>query len=63
MYVDNSFFSMFSFKSIDGNITYALKNTQEVVLSLEMAKKYFADINPVDEILNIGDEGGELKTI
>lgn len=61
MYVDNSFFTMFTFKSIYGDITDALKNKQEVVLSDEMAEKYFGDINPVGEILNIGDEGGELK--
>ncbi|RYU91252.1 FtsX-like permease family protein [Mucilaginibacter terrigena] len=38
-----AFFKIFDFKLLDGNITTALKNPNEVILSREMADKYFGN--------------------
>lgn len=62
--VDSGFFEMFSFKIIAGTRGEIFRNPSEVVLTPEIAKKYFGDENPIGKVmvLNIGgyqDVGGE----
>jgi len=45
--VDSCFFSMFSFPFISGNPETALKSPNSVVISEEMAEKYFGQDNPL----------------
>jgi putative ABC transport system permease protein len=51
--VDPSFFKMFTFPFIKGNAKTALNNMRSVVLTERMAKKYFADQDPLDKVLQI----------
>ena len=58
LYVDSNFFSVFSFPLIAGNPKTALDNMHSVVLSEEVAEKYFGKKNAVGQILqlNTGDK-------
>jgi putative ABC transport system permease protein len=58
LYVDSNFFSVFSFPLIAGNPKTALNNMHSVVLSEEVAEKYFGKKNAVGQILqlNTGDK-------
>jgi putative ABC transport system permease protein len=53
---DKSFFDFFDFSLIQGNRATALKDPNSVVISKEMAKKYFSDNNPLGKILEINRE-------
>lgn len=62
--VDSSFFDMFSFRIIAGARREIFRNSSEIVLTPEIAQKYFGDENPIGKvmILNIGgyqNVGGE----
>jgi putative ABC transport system permease protein len=54
-FVDTGYFKVFQFPFKYGNPANALKDKFSVVLSDEMAKKYFGDINPVGKILTADD--------
>jgi hypothetical protein len=41
LFVDPSFFKMFSFKAVDGDLETAFKDPASVVITRKMAKKYF----------------------
>ncbi len=53
MFVDDNFFSVFSFRLVDGNKRTALKDLHSVVLSRDMAKKHFGSEDVVGEIMQI----------
>ncbi|HVE61217.1 MAG TPA: ABC transporter permease [Chitinophagaceae bacterium] len=53
LYVDENFFSVFSFPLIAGNAKTALANMHSVVLSEEVAEKYFGKKNAVGQILEL----------
>jgi putative ABC transport system permease protein len=53
LYVDSNFFSVFSFPLIAGNPMTALNDMHSVVLSEEVAKKYFGRENAVGQILEL----------
>jgi putative ABC transport system permease protein len=50
---DPSFFSIFTFPFIQGNPQSALTNPNSVVITQDMAKKYFGNENPVGKTLTI----------
>ena len=50
---DPSFFDVFSFRLIQGNPATALSEPYQAVISETMAKKYFADTNPIGQTLTI----------
>ncbi len=55
-YADNSLFEVFDYDLALGNPADALENAYQLVLSQEMAAKYFPDQNPVGETLRfVGD--------
>ena len=56
-FVDAAFFDMFTFPLLYGH-TAALENQNSVILSAEIAEKYFGDANPVGEQVTLlfGDE-------
>jgi ABC-type antimicrobial peptide transport system permease subunit len=54
-YVDPDFFNMFTVVFIEGNKEGALKDINSVVLTEDLAKKYFDD-NPVGQFLKIDKE-------
>ncbi|NND33925.1 MAG: FtsX-like permease family protein [Saprospiraceae bacterium] len=57
-YVDSAFFDVFSFPLIMGSKKEVLKNKTSIVITREVAEKYFKDQNPVGTLLkvNIGGE-------
>jgi putative ABC transport system permease protein len=53
LFVDSNFFSMFSFPLVAGNPKSALTDVHSVVISQEIAKKYFGKSNAVGQVLNL----------
>ena len=53
---DSSFFEMFSFPFSRGNPATALKEPYSIVLTEEMAQKYFGDDDPLDQVIRIARE-------
>lgn len=51
-FTDSTFFDVFSTRLIQGNPSEALKNPLSLVVTEELAKKYFGDENPIDKSLN-----------
>jgi len=54
LYVDPSFFDMFSFQLLTGDRTSVLKGQNDVVISEPIALKYFGDADPLGQPLSIG---------
>ena len=55
-FVDNNFFEFFSFPLKEGAPSTVFSNPNSVVVSKEMAKKYFGDKDPIGEVLLVDDE-------
>ena len=56
-YVDSDFFEVFDFPLLQGNKASVLANKNQVVISEQLAKKYFGNQNPVGKTLNLTSEG------
>jgi putative ABC transport system permease protein len=56
-YVDASFFSVFSFPLIEGNAKTVLSEPRSVVLTQDMAKKYFGNTDPMGKTLLVNTTG------
>ena len=54
-FVDEEFFSLFSFKIIKGNKQHCLSDLSSIVVSEEMAGKYFGSSNPIGKTLKLDD--------
>ncbi|MCW3116350.1 MAG: macB 17 [Chitinophagaceae bacterium] len=62
-YADSSFFSIFSFKLLNGSRRQVLKDSGMVVLTASTAKKYFGSQDPIGKIIKVGsDEAGYMVT-
>jgi putative ABC transport system permease protein len=57
---DTSFFKLFSFRMLKGDLSTALVNPMEMVLSESTARKYFGDSDPIGESLRLNG-GAEFK--
>ena len=51
--VDTNFFSVFNFPLVSGNVRTALTDPNSVVISEEMAKKYFGSLNAIGKTIAI----------
>jgi putative ABC transport system permease protein len=51
--VDSGFFSVFTFPLLAGDPSDVLRNPHSIVLTEELAKKYFGDKNPVGQTLTL----------
>ena len=51
--VDNNFFSVFTFPLIEGNLKTALKDPNAVVLSRDLAKKYFGTVDVIGKTMQL----------
>jgi ABC-type antimicrobial peptide transport system permease subunit len=60
-YADSSFFNMFSFKLVSGDPNNVLKNSNSIVISEKLAKKYFDNENPIGKTIRLSQE--ELYTV
>ena len=54
--VDSSFFDVFSFPMAKGNPDIALSQPNSIVLSDEMATKYFGDDEPMGQVLSLDNQ-------
>ena len=61
MAADSNFFSVFSFQLLAGNPETVLKDPNSIVLSEDLAKKYFGDESALDKTLSIGNDKSEYK--
>jgi putative ABC transport system permease protein len=59
---DNSLFEVFSFPFISGDIKNALVEPYTVVLTQSTAQKYFADKDPMGEVIQINGKGDYTVT-
>ena len=62
-YVDDDFFKMFSFQSLNNKDINAFKDVSSVVISESAAKKYFGTTDPVGKLLSINGDGSKLYTV
>jgi putative ABC transport system permease protein len=53
---DSSFFKMFSFTLLKGNPDEVLRNPNDLVITEQMAKRYFGEEDPIGKVLNSGDQ-------
>lgn len=53
LFVDDNFFSVFTFPLLEGNKTTALKDPHSIVLSEKMAKKYFGITDVIGKIMQL----------
>ncbi len=60
-YVDSSFFKIFSYNLKQGNLKTALKEPYSVVITEDIAKKYFGDKNPLDQSIILSDDAGSKE--
>jgi len=51
LFADSSFFNIFSYNLLKGDPNEVLREPNTVVISDEMAKKYFGDDEPIDQVL------------
>ena len=61
LYADSTFFRLFSFKLLKGNVNTVLASPKMVVVTASAAKKYFGNEDPVGKILHIGSKGLEFQ--
>ena len=54
--VDSSFFELFTFSFKYGSQDHVLRDPFSVVLTEEIAKKYFGDVNPLGKTLQMNDD-------
>jgi putative ABC transport system permease protein len=60
--VDSSFFDVFSFHFIKGNIKNAFAQVNSVVITESTAKKYFGDEDAIGKIISLDDIGEMMVT-
>ncbi len=54
-YADSSVFNVFDHQFIIGSPSHALTESNSIVLTRNLAKKYFGDSNPVGQVMNLGN--------
>ncbi len=55
-YVDSTLFKTFSFRLLHGDEATALKGRNSVLLSLDIAKKYFGEEDPIGKTIKLNNE-------
>jgi putative ABC transport system permease protein len=54
-FADSSFFNVFSFQLLEGNPETALVLPNSLVITKSMAKKYFGDVDPMGQVLQVNN--------
>ncbi|MFM9838350.1 MAG: ABC transporter permease [Cyclobacteriaceae bacterium] len=60
-YVDSTFFQLFSYDFKYGDIRTALNEPNSIVISEQLATKFFGNENPIDSVLKVGLSFGEFN--
>ena len=55
-YVDPDFLLMFSFPLVEGDMNTALDDPKSVIISQQLAEKYFGTQSPIGESIKVNDE-------
>jgi putative ABC transport system permease protein len=63
MYADPSFFKIFSFNLLKGNVADVLNAPDKLVITQTAAKKYFGTEDPIGKILKVGDQNFMISGI
>jgi len=63
LYADASFFKIFSFKLVKGDLTGALNSPDKIIISQSAAKKYFNDENPIGKTLKTEDKSFMVSAV
>lgn len=58
LYVDTSFFKLFSYDLLTGNPKSALKDSHTAVIEQQTARKYFGEENPIGKRISVGSING-----
>jgi len=61
VFADSSFFNIFSFNSVYGNLETALKSPYTIVLTQNTASKLFGNLNPIGKTIGAIDERGRYN--
>ncbi len=61
IFADSNFFEFFTFRLQEGNPKNVLNEPNSVVLSNELAQKYFPDGNAIGQLLSVGSQKTEYK--
>ncbi|HEX4373656.1 MAG TPA: ABC transporter permease, partial [Puia sp.] len=61
MYADSTFFDLFSFKLLQGNVHEVLSAPHDIVLTESTAKKYFGNEDPIGKALKVGSDSDLYK--
>ena len=63
VYADSSLFEVFDFELISGNPNTALAKPNTIVISREMARKYFGNLNPIGKSLQVNGREFEVTGV
>lgn len=63
LYADEPFFSIFSFKILEGDAATALDAPDKMVLTNSMAKKYFGDADPLGKTITSGGKDFRVSAV
>ncbi len=61
IYADSNFFEFFTFRLLEGDAHTVLDEPNTVVLTMELAQKYFPDGNAIGQLLSVGSQKREYK--
>ncbi len=61
LFVDSTFFKVFSFKLLQGNPDNALNDPNTIILTKKAAKRYFGDVNPMGKSLSIDSDESNYR--
>ncbi|HYF33515.1 MAG TPA: FtsX-like permease family protein [Chitinophagaceae bacterium] len=62
LYADSAFLSMFSFPLVSGNAATALNSPDKIVITRDIARKYFGSANPIGKVLRVGENRDFMVT-
>ena len=61
--VDSNFLKMFSFKLLKGNPDKVLRQANEMVITQEMARRYFGEVDPIGKIITAGQQEFKISGV
>lgn len=60
---DPSFFKIFSFKFLQGSIETAFSSPSDLVITENLARKYFNNVDPMDKIVQVDGQPATIKGV